>query len=186
MKNHIAATTLALAALIPAIAHPGTLYKSVDANGVVIFSDTPPAGARIISERTTTAVSSLTGEPQVASPSSSGGPVVSAEQMLLLDPEVAHANANLDQAERELAAARRDLCPLYEGVRLRPTRLSLDDDARLEPYRKNLKIARQQLAEVLRDRVRVAPVQMASSRPQSPSQSQVYAAQAVSIRPSAM
>ena len=149
MKNRIAATALALAALAPAFAHPGTLYKSVDANGVVIFSDTPPAGARIIEEKVL--ASSSTGAPQVAS----AGPVtafVNAEQMLLIDPEIAHANGNVDLAERELAAARRALCPLFEGARLKPTRLSLDDDARLEPYRRNLKIARQQLAEVLRDR----------------------------------
>ena len=184
MNTRLAATALALAALAPSFAHPGTLYKSVDANGVVIFSDTPPAGARIIEERVMSASNS--GAPISSGPAGAGNVLVNAEQMLGIDPEVAHANNNVDIAERELAAARRDLCPLFEGVRLRPTRLSLDDDARLEPFRKNLKIARQQLAEVLRDRVRVAPVQMASSRPQSPSQPHVYAAQAVSIRPSAM
>ncbi|MEO7743679.1 MAG: DUF4124 domain-containing protein [Usitatibacter sp.] len=148
MKNRIAATALALAALAPALSHPGVLYKYVDANGTITFSDTPPSGARILEERPLGATS---GTLQVTS-----GPIsnafVDAEQMLGFDPEVARANASVDLAERELAAARRELCPLYEGVRLRPTRLSLDDDARLEPYRKNLKIARQQLAEILRDR----------------------------------
>ena len=178
MKNRLAATALALASLAPSFAHPGTLYKSVDANGVTIFSDTPPAGARIIEERVLP--SSSSGAP-VSSAPSTGSVMVNAEQMLGIDPEVAHANANVDLAERELAAARRALCPLFEGARLRPTRLSLDDDARLETYRKNLKIARQQLAEVLRERVRVAPTQLASSRPP------VLASQSViSIRPSAM
>ena len=164
MKNRLAATALALAALAPSFAHPGMLYKSVDANGVVIFSDTPPAGARILEERPTSAVSSLSGEPQVP-----GAPatnvLLNAEQMLLLDPEVVHANGKVDLAERALAAARRELCPLYEGVRLRPTRLTMDDDARLEPYRRNLKVARQQLAELLRDRrIASAPAPYASAK----------------------
>lgn len=177
MKTRLAATALALATLAPSFAHPGTLYKSVDANGVTIFSDTPPAGARIIEERV---LPSSSGAP-VSSAPSTGNVMVNAEQMLGIDPEVAHANANVDLAERELAAARRALCPLFEGARLRPTRLSLDDDARLETYRKNLKIARQQLAEVLRERVRVAPPQLAASRPP------VLASQSVvSIRPSTM
>jgi hypothetical protein len=162
MRNRIAATAIAFAALAPAFAHPGTLYKSIDANGIVIFSDTPPAGARIVEERETSAVSPLSGAPQVSSPSA-GSPLVNAEQMLALDPEVAHANGNVDLAERELAAARRELAPLFEGARLRPTRLSLNDDARLEPYRKNLKIARQQLAEILRDR-RIASAAPAPAR----------------------
>jgi hypothetical protein len=148
MKNRVAATALALAALAPSLAHPGVLYKSVDANGVITFSDTPPAGARILEEKVLS--SSGAGEPQVTSTVTRA--FVNAEQMLLLDPEIAHANGNVDLAERELAAARRALCPPFEGARLKPTRLSLGDDARLEPYRKNLKIARQQLAEVLRDR----------------------------------
>ena len=125
------------------------MYKSVDANGVVVFSDQPQAGARVIEQKIMSG--STPGTPQVGAASMSNV-FINAEQMLVHDPEVAHANANLDLAERELAAARRALCPLFEGARLKPTRLSLDDDARLEPYRKNLKIARQQLAEVLRDR----------------------------------
>jgi hypothetical protein len=149
MKIRLAATALALAALAPTIAQPGVLYKSVDANGTITFSDTPPSGARILEERQ---MGSSPGMPQVMSSSPIGNAFLNAEQMLGLDPEVAHANANVDLAERELAAARRELAPLFEGARLRPTRLSLDDDARLEPYRKNLKIARQQLAEILRDR----------------------------------
>lgn len=163
MNTRLAATALALASLVPSFAHPGVLYKSVDANGVTVFSDAPLPGARVIEQKITTAVSSLTGEPQSGMPVTT--PAVNAEQMLLLDPEVVHANGNVDLAERELAAARRALCPLFEGVRLKPTRLSLDDDVRLETYRRNLKIARQQLVEVLRDRVRVAPAQMAAAQP---------------------
>lgn len=151
MNNRLAAAALALATLAPSFAHPGVLYKSVDANGVVVFSDQPQPGARIIEER---AMSSSSGAPQVTfGPITNGvNPFVNAEQMLGFDPEVAHANANVDLAERTLATARRELCPLFEGARLKPTRLSLDDDARLEPHRRNLKIARQQLAEILRDR----------------------------------
>jgi hypothetical protein len=141
---------LALAAFAPSFAHPDVLYKSVDANGVVMFSDMPQAGARIVEER------HLPGSSSGASPGmpSSGLPsvVANAEQMLAVDPEIAHANSEVDLAERALATARRELAPLYEGVRLRPSRLSMVDDARLEPHRKNLKIARQNLAEILRDR----------------------------------
>ena len=154
MRIRLAAIVLALFA--STCANAGTLYKAIDSNGTVIFSDTPPAGARIIEERETSAVSSLSGEPHVANGPAAAS-FVDAEQMLALDPEVAQANAILDLAERQLAAARRELTPLYEGVRLRPTRLSMGDDARLEPYRKNLKIARQQLAEILRDRRMASP-----------------------------
>ena len=155
---------MALAALAPSFAHPGVLYKAVDANGTVIFSDTPPPGARIVEERETSAVSSLSGAPQVTSGPGSNA-VLNAEQMLALDPQVAQANANVDTAERELAAARRELAPLFEGARLRPTRLTMDDDARLEPYRKNLQIARQHLCEILRDRRITAAAPMVPGAP---------------------
>ena len=148
MKNRLAATALALVTLAPSFAHPGMLYKSVDANGVMTFSDTPLPGARIIEEKVVASSGAGLSQPTSAVTTA----FVNAEQMLLLDPEIAHANRNVDLAERELAEARRALCPLFEGARLRPTRLSLDDDARLEPYRRSLKIARQQLAEILRDR----------------------------------
>jgi uncharacterized protein DUF4124 len=141
---------LALAAASP-MAPAAVLYKSVDANGVVMFSDTPPPdGARVLEER-----------PLPSGPSSPGAPVeyaqvpglIPAEQMLDYDAVISRANAQVDQAESALALARREVGAADSfGLRLRATRLASEDDARLETYRNNVKVARRQLMELLRER----------------------------------
>jgi hypothetical protein len=138
-------------ALLPAAAGANVLYKSVDANGVVMFSDTlPPDGSRILEERP---LPSFNAAPSAAVEYGAPVPgVIPAEQMLDFDAAIASANAKVDEAERALAQARRDLSPTDAGLRLRPTRLANEDDRRLDSYRNNVKIARRHLVELLRER----------------------------------
>lgn len=144
---------LALAlALLPAAAAGSVLYKSVDANGIVTFSDTPPQdGSRVLEQRPLPS-----SHPAPAPSAQYGMPMpgpVPAEQMLDFDAAIAGANAKVDEAERALAQARRDLSLTKDiGVRLHPTRLASEDDQRLESYRNNVKIARRHLMELLRER----------------------------------
>src|SRR5262249_27653617 len=112
---------ICLAALAPALAPAGTLYKSVDDKGVVSFSDMPPAGsARILEQRDMAAVGSLaandnaSGLPQTVQPAP-GSP----EGLLDSDVAVKSANAKLDAAERALAEARRGVGTPYDRLRLR-------------------------------------------------------------------
>lgn len=137
--------------LLPAAADANVLYKSVDANGVVMFSDTPPPdGSRILEERplpSSNAVPAVSVEYGAPVPG-----VIPAEQMLDFDAAIASANAKVDEAERALAQARRDLSLTDVGLRLRPTRLANEDDRRLDSYRNNVKIARRHLIELLRER----------------------------------
>lgn len=126
------------------------LYKSVDANGVIMFSDMPPPdGARVLEERPLPGSSSGTGAPaeEVQAPG-----LIPAEQMLDYDAVIARANAQVDQAERALALARREAGAAPDGLRLRPARIAGEDDARLKTYRNNVKVARRQLMELLRER----------------------------------
>lgn len=150
IRPHLA-LALGLALLSPA-AGANVLYKSVDANGIVAFSDVPPPqGSRLLEERP------LPGAGSAPGPSAQYGMpmpgAVPAEQMLDFDAAIASANAKVDEAERALAQARRELSPATEGgVRLRPTRLASEDDQRLESYRNNVKVARRHLMELLRER----------------------------------
>lgn len=137
--------------LFPAAAAANVLYKSVDANGVVMFSDTPPPdGSRILEERPLPSANSAP-----AASVEYGMPVpgvIPPEQMLDFDAAIASANAKVDEAERALARARRDLSLTDAGLRLRPTRLASEDDRRLDSYRNNVKVARRHLIELLRER----------------------------------
>ena len=145
---------LALAAslaLLPAAAAANVLYKSVDANGVVMFSDTPPPdGSRLLEERP---LPSFNSAPAASVEYGTPVPgVIPAEQMLDFDAAIASANAKVDEAERALARARRELALTDVGLRLRPTRLATEDDRRLDSYRNSVKIARRHLVELLRER----------------------------------
>lgn len=156
-------TLLALAlvaAAVPAAAN--TLYKSVDSTGTVMFSDTPPPeGARILEERVIGAPSS---SYALAAPDGSSQ-INGLEQAFALidaDAALAAANARVDMAERALAQAR-GVAPRTEGLRLpRLTPVSSVSNAansdHVEFCKRDLKIARQALMDVLRAR------QLASGR----------------------
>ena len=138
-------------ALFPAGAAANVLYKSVDGNGVVMFSDMPPTdGSRILEARP---LPSSNSAPVASVEYGASAPgVIPAEQMLDFDAAIASANARVNEAERALAQARRDLSLTDVGLRLRPTRLANEDDLRLDSYRNHVKIARRHLVELLRER----------------------------------
>lgn len=139
-------------ALLPALAPAGVLYKSVDPTGVITFSDMPPpAGARILEQREIPAApgnySYAPTEPSVSAPEP-----LPPEQWLDSDAVLAQANAQVDQAERALAMARRAAGPTLGAVRLGGGRLSREDEDRIEREKRNVRLARQRLLELLRDR----------------------------------
>lgn len=148
----IARTWLALAAaaLIPA-AHAAVLYKSVGPNGVVEFSDTPPAGARVVDQRELgSAIGTLPGMPQASTPPAS--PRTAAMEALANDEEVLNASSQVDMAEHALALARRGMWAPMDGLKLRRVVRTTTDEERIEYYKRGLKLARQNLLDVMKRR----------------------------------
>ena len=143
---------VALAVLLAALAFPAPgamLYKSVGPNGTIMFSDVPPPGARVLEQRVIGSSGTITPGSQSSQPSASIDPLLDG------DAEVARASAQVDQAERELALARRELWSPREGLSLVSRRMSLADRDRVEFYKRNLKFARQSLIDMLRERASI-------------------------------
>ena len=160
MRIHHIALAAALS-LAPALAPANVLYKSVDERGVVTFSDQPPpTGTRVLEERTLGANGTSVSAP-MAPGSNAIVPASPNESLLALDPMVAKANTALDEAERALALARRGTGSSLEVMKLRQTRLSPEDDRALEAQKRNVKLARQALFDLLKER-RVAFVRAAA------------------------
>lgn len=147
------AIAILVLALLPATAGGAALYKSIAPNGTVTFSDMPPAGdARIVEQRMVPeGRAAEAGMPRVI-----GG----AEPLLDVDGAIARANAQVDLAEHALAVARRELWSPREGLRLASRRMTRADEERVEFYKKNLRIARQQLMDLLRERRAMAVAQV--------------------------
>ena len=150
--------SLALILLATAVGGPADaslLYKSVDPNGTVTFSDVPPAdGSRLIEQR-------LIGSPAPETPSAPNSPAAGLEeafQMLDYDKALRQANERVDLAERALAQARAG-----HAATPRPgmnnASISIADHERVEFYMRDLRAARQALMDLLRSR------QLASGRP---------------------
>lgn len=141
-------------ALLLAVAFPAgatVLYKSVSPTGVVEFSDVPPQGASKLVEQREISRPSMSlespGAPMV------GGMMPTANVIPEDDPMVAQASSRLDQAEHELALARRGVWSPTEGVRLKGAVRNEADEERISYYRKNVLAARQSLMDVLRRRI---------------------------------
>ena len=143
----ILSIALSLAAALAPAAQAGMLYKSIGPNGTVMFSDMPPSGdAKLVEQREI-------GSPSTAWSSGQGATGLDlAAQLLDADAAVARANAQVDQAEHALAEARRGTWSPRDGLGVEPTRATRNDFERIEYYKRGVKIARQQLIEVLRDR----------------------------------
>jgi hypothetical protein len=147
---------LALAALaLPAGA--AVLYKSVDAKGVVQFSDLPPppgmdAKAIVVPETS----AAVPGASREAGAYRDGGIVASGptpeEQLRMGDEAVQRASAKVDLAEHALAIARRPLWEVADPMKLTEPRMTRADRDRIAYYSKDLKVAKQELADVLRAR----------------------------------
>jgi hypothetical protein len=155
-RGPIAAAALfgAAIALWAGDAAPTILYKSVSANGVIQFSDTPPENARVVEMRPIA-------DSRAAGTFASGGsglieafenPLQTVADGTENDAPLARANAQVDLAEHALALARRDLWRQLEGLRLDGGGRNRTDEERIDFYRKNLADARSKLMAALRQR----------------------------------
>lgn len=112
------ATALFASALVLPAAAAG-VYKTVAADGTVVFTDMPPPSETPVPEQ----------------PASTGGE----------DSLVARANTKVDLAERAFAAAREGSSSRSDGLRMTNSRRSSSDKQRAAFYMKDLLAARAQL-----------------------------------------
>jgi hypothetical protein len=148
-----ALVAMAFAALA-APASAAVLYKSIDANGVVQFSDLPPdkgvEAKKIVVPETSSAVPGALRSPDVVATA----PRSTQEQALASDEAVQRASMQVDMAEHALAVARRPLWEVADPMNLAGPRMTKGDHDRVDFYRKSLRVAQQQLCELLRTRQR--------------------------------
>lgn len=149
----LAAVTLAVGALA-APAQAAVLYKTVDDKGVVMFSDLPPdsrgvEAKKIIVPETSAAVPGAMRLAEAPSDVIATGPTRE-EQIRFADEAVQKASLQVDLAEHALAVARRPLWEVADPMKLQGPKMTRADHDRLDFYRKNLRIAQQQLADLLR------------------------------------
>jgi len=142
-----AAIAAAIALQLPAVA--GVLYKSIDRDGRITFSDTPVEGAVTLQR----IESSESAKPRVGA---DAAPVYLALAELN-DEAVARANARVDTAEHALAEARRLTLGDDDPLALHPPRLSRVDAQRLETYKRDVADARKNLLRALQVRNLAAP-----------------------------
>lgn len=152
MKRLACTLALALAAL-PAAAN--ILYKSVDPNGTVTFSDVPPsAGSRLLDQR-------AMGSPGYATEAAAvtaGGGLEEAFTLIDYDKALREANERVDLAEHALALARAAHAPTARPGLNPVGGIPGPDLERIEFHKRDLRAARMALAELLRSR------QLASGR----------------------
>jgi hypothetical protein len=146
--SRLLAIVLTSTLALPASA--GGLYRSVAADGAILFSDMPPpSDARLVAQGRTGATTGVATAP--------GMPYY---ELAESDEAVARANAQLDLAEHALALARQGLWSPRDGLRLVVARMKQGDEERAAFYKKGVQIARQQLMDLLRERQ--APMQLAA------------------------
>jgi len=129
------------------------LYKTVDEKGVIMFSDLPPVpGAdakRIVVPEASSAVPGAVHSADATAPET-----LTEERIRAEDEAVQRASLQVDMAEHALAVARRPLWQPVDLGRLDGGRMSPADNERIAYYQKNLRIAKQQLADLLRSKRR--------------------------------
>jgi hypothetical protein len=143
---------LACALVIAALAAPAganTLYKSIDPNGTVTFSDMPPPpGSQLVEQRPI-------GSPGYAAESAALAPSAGLEeafQMLDYDKALREANERVDLAEHALALARSGIAATPRpGLNAVGGPVGADAE-RIEFHKRDLRAARIALAELLRSR----------------------------------
>lgn len=118
----------------------GSLYKFIDSNGAIKFTDVPPpSDARAVAQIPTDGTTAIpAGMPHY--------------QITEVDEAMARANARIDVAEHNLAVARQGLWSPHDGLSLDTERMTPGDRARVEFYMKGVQLARQQLMDLLRER----------------------------------
>jgi hypothetical protein len=147
-----AALAVALASLaLPAGA--AVLYKTVDDKGVVTFSDLPPD--RGVEAKRLVLPESPAGAPgALRSADATTVAPARVEETYLGDEAVQRASLQVDMAEHALAVARRPLWEVADPMKLTGPKMSRADQERVDYFQKNLKVAKQQLADLLRGKLR--------------------------------
>jgi hypothetical protein len=136
-----------LAALAAGPVGAATLYKSIGPDGTIMFSDVPPpADARIVEQR-------QIGSSGYTTPGPAQGAFQDITQLIDSDAALARANAQVDLAEHSLAEARRGTWSPRDGLNLAGRALTRGDVERIEYYKRGVVAARQNLMELLRDRM---------------------------------
>jgi len=147
-------------ALVAAAAHAGMLYKSIGANGVVQFSDTPHAHAVIIEQRpignagapASAAFEGTSGSSALSGLALASNPLLALGDGSADDDALARANAQVDLAEHALALARSALDANPARMHLSSAERTRADDDRIAFYEHDLKLARNNLLEMLKAR----------------------------------
>ena len=142
----LATFTLLCAACVPLGA--AVLYRSVDPNGTIVFSDLPPENAVRDVKRLQIPGSSSPPMPVLAQ-----GPT-NEEKIREMDAAVQGASAQVDLAEHALALARRSVWSEPEPGKLTAVRMTRADVERIEFYKQGVKIARLALCELLQEKRR--------------------------------
>jgi hypothetical protein len=149
MDTRLTPSWLLAIVLTSALALPASaegLYRSIAADGAMLFSDMPPPSD------TPTVAQGTTG--------AAGAPGMPSYELAERDGAVARADAQLDLAEHALALARQGLSSPSDGLRLVATRMKRGDQERVAFYQKGVQVARKQLMDLLR--ARQAPLQLAA------------------------
>jgi hypothetical protein len=87
--------------------------------------------------------------PQASAPAS---PRTAAMEALANDQEVLNASSQVDLAEHALALARRGVWAPMDGLKLRRIVRTNSDEERIDFYKRGLKLARQNLLDVMKRR----------------------------------
>ena len=144
-----AAPTLALCLALAAAggaspAAANVIYKSVDRNGQVTFSDVPPANAIAVLRIPLS---------ESAKPAVTASPVPTDQALAEhLDESVRRANAKVDLAERALALARRTADPGWNPLSLEHPGKKRADAERIEFFTRDVHVARRGLLSALQTR----------------------------------
>jgi hypothetical protein len=133
---------LLCAPFVPSGAAAAVLYKSISPTGVIEFSDQPPTDhSQVVESRT---IGARDASVSAAASEANDG------QPLYEDGALTRANAQLDLAEHALAEALRAIGSPLQGMRLSAARPSSADAQRIDFFRRNVTLARQNLMETLR------------------------------------
>ena len=119
-----------------------TLYKVVDSDGAVAFTDVPPPPEANVVSQTPLGETTVEAKP-IGMPK---------YEISVTDEAVSRANVRVDLAEHALALARRDLWSPHDGLSLVTERTTSGDLARVDFYKRDVQIARQELMDLLRQR----------------------------------
>jgi hypothetical protein len=154
MKALARAVLLAAGAALVPPSGAAVLYKTVDEKGVVTFSDLPPPpGAdakRLLVPEGSSAIPGVVRSADATAPET-----LTEERIRAEDQAVQLASLQVDMAEHALAVARRALWEPPDLMKLEGPRMSRADNDRIAYYRKNLRVAQQQLSDLLRTKRRV-------------------------------